>query len=54
MTMPEGHSTGDAPKKAAELPLAKTVTPPLATTLPEMVGAINNGEEKVPEAMFTL
>lgn len=53
MTMPEGHSTGDAPKKPAELPLAKIMTPPLATTFPEIVGETMEGELMVELAIVT-
>lgn len=66
--IPEGQTTGDAPKKPIEDPLAKMVTPPDAVTSPEIVGEINDEEEIVavlivppeiegtvntPEAMFT-
>lgn len=49
MTIPEGQTTGDAPKNPADAPLAKTVTPPLAAIVPEIVGEINDGEENVPD-----
>ena len=45
MEMPEGQTTGDAPKKPIDAPLAKMVTPPEAVTVPEMVGEISAEEE---------
>jgi hypothetical protein len=45
MEMPDGQTTGDAPKKPIDAPLAKIVTPPEAVMVPEMVGEIKAEDE---------
>ena len=50
MEMPDGQTTGDAPKKPIDAPLAKIVTPPEAVMVPEIVGEIKAEDEMLVSA----